>query len=303
MRARRLSLGLVAIALAPLALLLAAACGSDAATEDEGSPLPTSDAGRDGGARDAASTRAREGGCAKTTGECDLVLQDCPPDPQGQAQECVPASDGKGGFEAICIPVQPSQQLPIGRACCPDAPGGNPCLPGLSCVGQACGDGGIQTGRCAPPCCPGDDQACGQSDPEGIAGLCDLTLVDSTSSKELYSTCSYRERCKPFGLEPCGAGQTCLVDDEVGSASCIGSYEKALDEPCGFSNDCKDGLYCISAGDGGSRCRLGCLTPGAVHPFDPSVEDAGAGKGGCAAGQTCDLGPVPGLPPWLSFCR
>src|SRR5690606_27528831 len=203
----------------------------------------------------------REGGdCTAVTGACDLVLQDCAPSADGEQRECVVVGSG-GSYRTECRPVQPSQQLPQGRACCSNA-ADNPCLPGLTCVGPPCVDGGSVLGRCSPACCRGDDLACGQSDPEGISGRCDITLFDTSSSTELHAVCSYRERCRPFGQEACRAGQTCLVEDRLGSASCVTTFGKGLGEPCAFSNDCADGLSCLNTGDG-AVCRMMCLTPNA----------------------------------------
>lgn len=244
----------------------------------------------------------KQGNCTPVKGACDLVVQDCPPAANGSAQECVVTTSGAAPSTA-CIPVQPSQQLPQGHACCPSATD-NPCLPGLACVGGPCVDGGAPTARCTPACCKGDDLSCGKSDPEGIAGACDLTLY--AGNVELYDVCSYRERCKPFGVEPCQPGAACLVEDKIGTASCITTQGKGVGEPCSFANDCSDGLMCIGAADAGV-CRMACLTPGSIHPFDASVEDGGPGAGGCptpscAGGPCCTIG-VQNLPAWLSFCR
>jgi hypothetical protein len=220
----------------------------------------------------------------------------------GKAQECVITS-GSGGPTTTCIAVQASQQLAQGQACCPSTTE-NPCLPGLTCVGNACADGGPKTGRCTPACCKGQDSYCGKSDPEGISGACDLTLY--LGNTPVHDVCSYRERCKPFGVEPCNGGKACLVEDKTGTATCITAQGKPLGASCNFANDCADGLMCIGGGDAGT-CRMMCLTPGAVHPFDASVEEGGAGAGGCPT-ATCNGGPcctigVQDLPAWLSFCR
>src|SRR5439155_15632018 len=126
-------------------------------------------------------------------------------------QECVIVN----GPATKCLPIEPSEQLEMGSACCPpsSAAPGNPCLPGLFCIGNACTDGGPKTGRCSPGCCKGDDVECGKSKPEGISGACDLTIVDD-KGKELYQTCSYQKRCIPFGIEPCQAGEICLITDK-----------------------------------------------------------------------------------------
>jgi hypothetical protein len=233
----------------------------------------------------------REGGhCSAVEGGCDIVLQDCP-----AKQEC--ALDNSG--ETVCQPVQGAQQLPLGRRCCPSS-STNPCQPGLTCVGSNCTDAGPPTARCSPACCKGDDQACGKSDPEGISGACDLTLTDPTSNKELYQVCTYRQRCEPFRVEPCKAGETCLVEDQVGTASCVTSGGKGNRAPCSFGNECADGLICLGAA-GTSVCHYACLLPNAANPFDASVEQGGPGSGGCAAGELCNL-QIQDLPTWYGAC-
>lgn len=285
-----------------------AACSSDPAVTGADVPDATSDtaspgdASRDGATNDAGPGGKDGGNCSAVKGDCDIVLQDCP-DKSGQKQECVVAQGAGGsGLTTRCIAVQASQTLPAGRSCCPNAPGGNPCLPGLSCVGAPCVDGGPVTGRCSPACCEGDDPICGLSDPEGIAGSCDVTLF--VEDEEVHRVCSYRERCKPFKQEPCKQGSTCLLEDKLGTAGCLTSQEKALGAPCGFANDCADGLFCFSdQQDGGNaRCRMICLTPNSVHPFDAGVEDGGPLMGGCNPNEQCDITGFTNLPAWFSLC-
>jgi hypothetical protein len=233
---------------------------ADAATEPAGEPDASE--GRpqaiDGGT-------GREGGaCTALKGACDIVLQDCP-DQDGVKQECVVRSSG-GSFVTRCVRVQPSQRLPMGWGCCPAAD--NPCLPGLTCVGAPCVDGGPATARCTLACCEGDHASCGQSHPEGIGGQCDVTLFAGTTP--LYGVCSYRERCKPFGIEPCRPGQTCLIEDEMGTAGCIVSGGAKNREPCRFANDCADGLVCDGTGEERSF-RMYCLKPGSDPFFDATA--------------------------------
>ena len=263
--------------------------GTDATSEATTQPV-------DGGGRDApttkpdSSTDAGGGNCSAVKGECDIVLQDCAPQ-----QECVVDNSGV----TVCQPVQGSQQLEKGRACCPNT-AGNPCLPGLTCVGSACVDGGPATARCSPACCKGDDQHCGASVPEGIAGACDLTLVDPTSSKELYQVCTYRQRCEPFQVEPCKAGETCLVEDMAGTASCVTSAGKTNRQPCSFGNECADGLICLGDPDA-SVCHYACVLPGSANPFDASVQNGGPGAGGCPVNEKCNI-QIQDLPAWYAAC-
>ena len=75
---------------------------------------------------------------ANVKGTCDVVAQNCPAN-----QECVVA-DGKN---TECRAVETSQQLGVGHACCQGSGAGNPCLPGLMCIGgEACTDGLIENG-------------------------------------------------------------------------------------------------------------------------------------------------------------
>lgn len=288
---RRDALVLAAFLAADAALTLAA-CSTSApdgpadATVDNRTPDARTDAPV--AARDAQADAG--GNCSPATGACDIVLQNCP-----AQQECAVDNDGK----AACQPVQVAQQLPLGRACCPSS-SSNPCLPGLTCVGSACTDGGPATGRCSPACCKGADQACGKSDPEGISGACDLTLVDRATKAPLYNVCTYRKRCQPFGVEPCGAGETCRVEDTVGTAACVTSAGKGNRQPCSFANECADGYICLGTGDA-RVCHTACLFPGATHPFDASVEQGGALKGGCPALEKCEL-RLQDRPSWFAAC-
>lgn len=275
---------------------------------DDGSSIPEQDAGTeaavDGRSSDAkvdsASTPEAGGGkdggnCTPVKGPCDLVLQDCP-DVNGKKHECI-VNRVSGNLTTQCVPVQPSQQLPMGRSCCPGQE--NPCLPGLTCVGEPCVDSGAVTARCTPTCCEGDNASCGQSDPEGIGGQCDLTLFSDETP--IHHVCSYRERCKPFGVEPCKPNQACILEDKIGSASCIASNGIKLRQPCRFGNDCEDGLICLRDGDAGT-CRMLCLTPNSNPSFDASAADGAPGHGGCPANEVCEGPTFAQLPDWVQLC-
>ncbi len=307
MTTRRLLLPLrrrgVLLLAAFLAANAAVAMGACSSTSPDPDVTPGgSEAGNvpEGGSKDGPAIppdSAKDGGghCTPAQGPCDLVLQDCPDD-KGQKQECIT----KGTTSTECVPVQASQQLGMGRGCCSNNPTGNPCLPGLTCVGNPCVDGGPPTGRCSPACCTGDDQACGKSDPEGISGACDLTLVDSISKTPLHDVCTYRERCKPFKQEFCKANQICLVEDKAGTASCLDSFGTQNRERCTFANECADGFVCAGPADAGI-CRTVCLLPNTVSPFDASIEEAGPGKGGCPVNESCRLS-FTNLPAWFGGC-
>jgi hypothetical protein len=94
----------------------------------------------------------------------------------------------------------------------------------------------------------------------------------------------------------------CLIEDKLGTASCLTSFDKGNREPCKFANDCADGYICIGGADAG-RCHMECLTPGSTHPFDASVEEGGPLKGGCPVGEKCIITFDPqSAPAWLSAC-
>jgi hypothetical protein len=232
----------------------------------------------------------RPGNCSVVKGACDIVSQNCP-----SGQECVVDNTSK----TQCVPIEATESLEMGSACCPGGQG-NPCLPGLSCIGNPCVDGGPKTGRCSPACCKDDDVECGKSIPEGISGACNLTIVDGKGN-ELYQTCSYQQRCIPFGIEPCKPGEICLIEDKLGTSGCLASFGKTNGQACGFANDCADGLICLTVGDAGV-CHYACLTPGSTHPFDAGGLDNSPGHGGCPPGETCQGLDPKTAPGWLSVC-
>jgi len=288
------------------------ACSSDPSPTDPGGKDATVsegggsvDAGKDQEVGGEDAGKPEGGGCSPAKGACDLVLQDCP-DKDGLKQECVPRTSG-ATISTVCQKAQASQLLPQGRACCPNAAGGNPCLPGLSCIGADCVDGGQPSGRCSPYCCPGSDSLCGASAPEGIAGSCDVRLVSGKA--EIAYVCSYKERCKVFGVEPCKtAGSACVIEDKNGTSSCQPNFNPPpalAHQPCGAgtNKDCADGMGCFSTADGGGECLWFCHTPNSVVPFDAGALDGGPGKGGCPVGETCsgklNAAEFPG---WVSVC-
>jgi hypothetical protein len=300
--------------IAAFAFLASASSGAAvvliACTTDE---TPVDDAGTDGSVTNETSTGDAKpdtaiktdgdpptdgggGNCTAVTGACDIVLQNCA-DLGGKKQECV-VTTVNSKLTTQCVPVQTSQQLPIGHGCCPGAD--NPCLPGLTCVGDDCVDGDPVLARCTPACCKDDHAACGKSDPEGIGGQCDLTLF--SGNEEVHRVCSYRERCKPYKIEPCKTNQTCLVEDKAGTSGCISSNNVALRQPCEFANDCADGLICVGGADAGV-CRMYCLTPNSNPPFDASAADGAPGRGGCPPQEQCTGPKFTNLPDWLQLCE
>ena len=325
----RFVLTLAAVGVASIGGVLVA-CGSgddsvvlDGGTEDGGGDS-TVDSGADAGADTSvtmvdSSTGSDAGHCTPVTGACDLVAQDCP-NKGGQKQECVVTTGNTGQLTTVCAVPQASQQLPSGRSCCPDD-NNNPCLTGLECIGDPCTDGGPKTGRCSPHCCLGDNSACGVSDPEGIAGSCEVTVTINNNPE--YYVCTYKEFCKPLGVQPCvSPNTTCDVQDKFGTSQCdplFGGAGQGEHQPCG--NGCANGLGCFlkSYADGGpatfpdggseDECLYFCHTPNSATPFDGGLLTNAYGHGGCSfpdgggIGETCNGGLNPtDFPAWLSLC-
>ncbi len=260
---------------------------------------------QDGGADTSVSNEAGPGDAGKDSaktipecktnpimGECDLVSQNCP-----KGNECV-ALLPDGGSGTSCQPPG-TGALAEGEPC--TTGGDNPCIKGLQC----------QEGRCSHPCCGkpgagGDSTVCGTTK-EGYPGVCDLNIVDGKGNT-LYSVCEYAKPCQPFGVQPCGTGQTCLVKDGVGSSACSDIFNppgKAEGAVCTAANDCKDGMMCIGNGST-NNCTFVCWnklskTP---TPFDGGALGGGPGTGGCPQGKACKGVNWGGsLPDWLGECQ
>jgi hypothetical protein len=300
----------------PVAAIVDDAGGSGAtdatfpvAAPDAGAP--GNGAGEGGVIRDAGATALAA--CEPVQGPaCDLVLQNCPPTSAGGMQQCITQAAAGGGFTTACLPVQVSQHLQKGRACCPSAdPTLNPCDFPLECIGDgtASCDAGVLPGRCSPHCCggdAGDDAVCGSSIPEGYPGHCDVTIVDP-SGASLFNACTYELGCQPFQRKPCPVGELCQIIDPTGTATCAQPYTPdggplpGEGQPCVALNNCQDGLACLDNGNNTSSCYVMCLSPAAAPPFDAGVLDGGPGYGGCPAGERCSIA-VSGFPAWISFC-
>lgn len=265
-----------------------AACSSseDPAAPRDGGPDGKVDAAVDAGD---ASDGSR-GRCSPVQGPaCDLVLQDC-----AAGSECI-VVDSASGPTTGCVP-KGTGNLPAGAKCCPDQE--NPCAGGLLCVG-AC-SGGEQTGRCTPRCCPGDDGICGSSS-EGYPGACELSIVDQ--GQPLYHVCAYKPACKPFKIQPCAAGQTCLLHTDNANYRCSGISNPPANpagQPCSLGDECEDGLACLGP-QGAALCRYLCYRDGGTPPFDPSAIRNEPGRGGCPGGGACS-GSITGAPSYLGFC-
>lgn len=265
--------------------------GSKPGDSGGGDTKPPGDSGgNDGGGNDGSS-----GPCTTTalTGACDIVAQNCP-----SGQECA-AVQTDGGFQAQCIPNS-TGNIKEGYACTQSG-NNNPCVAGLECIDN----------RCAKHCCLGDDTACGKAQPEGYTGRCETTVtLDGTNPA--YAICTYSAGCEPFQIQPCTSGEVCSVEDKNGTAVCQGLANTdgglSVGVKCVYANDCKDGLACVGALDGGAAiCTYQCYVP--PGPFDAGITSLGAGKGGCQNGKTCQaiqlLGPDGGVtnPTWLGLCE
>lgn len=291
--------------------VLAAACstgssspsgGADASVTDVSSPGEAATQ-RDAGGGDAASESSLKGGCEPVEGSCDLVLQGCP-----SGSQCVSGPLPDGGYTAACGPTYGVQHIAAGYPCCrPSSPDADPCLPGLTCVGDPCvGDAG--GGRCSPYCCAGVDTPCGVS-PEGFTGHCDIGVVDDAGTP-LYDVCDYAPICQPLGLLPCPSGYTCLVEGTIGGAKCSPIYNGGAPpagegQPCTYDNSCQSGLMCLatSGADGGSvsDCYMLCSTGKGTPPFDAGALGMMPGTGTCNPGKQCGTATQI-FPAWLGVC-
>lgn len=272
--------------------LFGLACSSPTTTFNPDSGVGDSgvDSGKDGTSNDGSKPDGNvpDGSTTCTSPvntSCDIVAQNCAP-----TEECVEVDDGKGNLGTQCMPAG-TGAIPKGGVCTPSQ--NNPCVKGTTCV----------SGRCAPACCQGADSVCGNSIPEGFTGQCNINLVDK-NNKPLYFACTYNAACKPFGVQPCPTDYTCLVKDVSGTATCSVIFQppgKAEGVACSNANDCKDGMMCLGAADGGFVCKYTCYKGGGPY-FDGGTVDAGPGKGGCQSPKTCQ-GGITGLPTWLGICQ
>lgn len=258
---------------------------SDGTTGDGGShdgALTDSPNTGDTGSSDAG--HEAQGNCAPVMGPCDIVLQNCP-----TGKECVLARATDGGYTTTCANTSVGEVKQKGADCTASA--SNPCLPGLECY----------DGHCTPHCCMGDDSVCGQT-PMGVQGTCDLNISSGgTPNVPLYMVCTYKSVCKPFKVVPCQAGSACTVEDNLGTADCLGDNGKVEGDSCKYKNDCVDGLGCFGAVDAGA-CHMYCITPGQTPPFDAGA--LGPGTGGCNTGKACTGRlDTARFPAWLSICQ
>ena len=263
--------------------------GSDGGGVDSGgSDVTNGDSGKTDGQSNNEGGPQNDGGpitCeAGISGSCDIYAQNC-----GTGQECAVVKTD-AGFQTQCV-SNTTGSIKEGFACTQSG-NSNPCVAGLECIQN----------RCSKHCCFGDDSVCGKSQPEGYTGRCDIT-VTVNGTDPAYSVCTYSASCEPFQQQPCAAGQTCGVTDQNGTAKCTtidtpdgGLPEKAT---CQYANDCKDGMVCAGAADGGFACTWACYHP--PGPFDAGIANAQPGYGGCPSGETCKV-PLGNSPSWYYLC-
>ncbi len=309
-RARAFWLLTTATLLATGAVEACSSSSSDDSTHDAGldATQPEGDTGTgDSGKKDAGpKPDSSVLTCPATTlaGSCDLVAQNC-----GTGKECVVIQGTDGNPTAACEP-QNTGSVPKGYECCPNAANQGNCVSGTTCVGNDCsvldGGAGSKSGRCTPFCCAGDNSTCGESDPEGVPGVCGVHLVGTAQLTDggdaVYGDgCTYTTACKPFGVQPCGTGSACLLASDGTSFRCSSIFSApglGAGTTCSIGNACADGLECLGPADGGSTCTIMCLVHDAGSPpFDASAPTLGQ----CPTGKQC-LGTLTGGPPWYGFC-
>jgi hypothetical protein len=261
---------------------------TDSATHDTGTTFDTG----------VVDSGAPLGDCSTVGGSCDIVAQNCP-----SGQECDLTTGANGQTETACEPTQASESIQKGYPCCPGA--SNPCLPGLECNGQSeCVDGGEPTGVCSARCCEGDDSVCGMT-PGGIAGHCDIGVVDDDGGA-LYNICSYSASCKPFGVQPCTGGQECIVTDNAGTSTCTAIYNPpgiAAGGDCNAQNACASGDMCLMSGSATTgTCYTLCLVPNSTPPFSTTGLGTAPGNGGCPSSSPTCTAETSIFPAWLGIC-
>ncbi len=246
--------------------------GSDTAVGDDSTPTDTGVGADTKTADTKTSTDARDGGgpaisnCDPYPGdECNMVLQNCTGtqscdwDTAKGHKSCQTHSDGVVGKGEACNPTS------------------NPCQKGLFCY----------SGKCSPPCCPGDDSVC------GTGGSCDLAITEPTdggTDKILYHACTYAATCHPFKYD-CAAGDVCLFKESPDTFTCVSpspgtAISAAPGIACKYANDCGESQACLTA-DGGKtfKCALFCWLSA------PEAGSVGTDpKGRFAANGTCTVG-------------
>jgi hypothetical protein len=195
---------------------------------------------------------------------CHLITQDCP-----LGQTCTPETVN-GELGTRCRSSNNGLKT-RGDPCVAN----NDCAAGLKCIFN----------YCAPFCCKeAEFEICGPG------GQCN---VNNNVSTGFVTMCSYLKPCTLWKQE-CPTGQGCHVIAKDGAGSCVppsGSDFVPEGSPCQYANDCGDNQFCNAA-----ACHYLCNLGGG--PIDTG--DAGAGLGGCPAGQICKA--LGGYPSWLGVC-
>ncbi|MBX7192550.1 MAG: hypothetical protein K1X94_10855 [Sandaracinaceae bacterium] len=218
--------------------------------------------------RDAARFDAPVLSCRTPAGECDLMLQDCPP---GSA--CVYADPAPETLaETLCAPIVEAGGSE-GAPCCAV----NSCDPGLFCAGAIETMPGVCSamGHCAAYCCSSD--GCGPGSTctpfdgrfaggECVAGTTPCDLVEQTGCEGVPGTACY--------------------PDAFADGRCVTSGTVPEGGSCTLNNDCAPGMACFTISAGTPRsiclriCRLidgasGCPSSGMA--CTPAGLPAGAG--------------------------
>lgn len=210
------------------------------------------------------SVMCTEPGTNVPTGECDLILQDCP-----VATDTCAIVGGANGPTTGCITLNGLKGM--GESCASE----NDCKAHLTCVGSVC----------TPFCCAGGDALC-------MGGTCDLnvTLIGMNNMPEqcgaedcTFRVCSFAATCNLFDPNACAADENCYFKS-AGLATCAtpagGPGNEVPDGGmCAASNACGESTVCISEDMTNYFCHYLCQGGSSAAP----------GLGGCPNGQSCDL--------------
>lgn len=200
------------------------------------------------------------------TGECDIVLQNCPV----PTDTCTVVNGDMSGMTFMpttgCVTYNGLKG--VGESCMQD----NDCQAHLTCIGATC----------TPFCCSGDDSAC-------MGGACDLniSLVDQDNNPAMcgaetctFTVCSYAATCNLFDPTACPPTENCYFKS-AGLATCATPAppgEQPDGAPCAASNACGESTLCISSDGTNYFCHYLCQVGSNAAP----------GLGGCPNGQLCD---------------
>ncbi len=205
--------------------------------------------------------------------ECDIFLQDCMP-----GEKCVPYASGGGTWDANkCVPVM-----------------------GDGMVGEACVYKGVveATDDCD------ESSACWYIDNMGM-GVCTAFCEGSPQDpvcpegdtcliSNMGSIAFCLPGCNPIAQD-CPEGQGCFWSGSTFACASL-TAEIPAGEPCGFINDCAEGLMCLTAdvipGCAGSACcgefcDLDCGPDSCTLPGTscaPFFEGGGASPGNADVG-------------------